>query len=163
MLGRIRSFVGLKVVANVLYKSLYIFLSIAQKPASLGITRDAGKESKIWILIKKCKPAAIVICLTLENSTKRNAQCHSVIAECRRHYETKCSEESLEMLRFAMANATLRERYTQHDKTGSFILWLTLIFKNADGETRTRKGYAHTHLKRARIPIPPHPRGLNTD
>ncbi|ALB40351.1 hypothetical protein AA650_07580 [Anabaena sp. WA102] len=30
------------------------------------------------------------------------------------------------MLRFAMANATLRERYTQHDKTGSFILWLTL-------------------------------------
>ena len=41
--------------------------------------------------------------------------------------ETKCSEESLEMLRFAMANATLRERYTQHDKTGSFILWLTLI------------------------------------
>jgi len=25
-----------------------------------------------------------------------------------------------------MANATLRERYTQHDKTGSFILWLTL-------------------------------------
>ncbi|ALB40782.1 hypothetical protein AA650_10110 [Anabaena sp. WA102] len=41
--------------------------------------------------------------------------------------ETKCSEESLEMLRFAMANATLRERYTQHDKTGSFILWLTPI------------------------------------
>jgi hypothetical protein len=34
------------------------------------------------------------------------------------------SEESLDMLRFAMANATLRERYTQHDKTGSFILWL---------------------------------------
>ncbi len=30
----------------------------------------------------------------------------------------------LDMLRFAMANATLRERYTQHDKTGSFILWL---------------------------------------
>jgi hypothetical protein len=30
------------------------------------------------------------------------------------------------MLRFPMANATLRERYTQHDKTGSFILWLTL-------------------------------------
>ena len=64
------------------------------------------------------------------------------------------------MLRFAMAKDTLRERYTQHNKTGSFILWLTLTFKNADGETRTRKGYAHTHLKRARIPIPPHPRGF---
>ena len=39
------------------------------------------------------------------------------------------SEESLDMLRFAMANATLRERYIQHDKTGSFILWLTLSKK----------------------------------
>jgi hypothetical protein len=36
------------------------------------------------------------------------------------------SEESLDMLRFAMANATLRERHTQHHKTGLFILWLTL-------------------------------------
>jgi hypothetical protein len=30
------------------------------------------------------------------------------------------------MFLFAMAYATLRERYTQHEKTGSFILWLTL-------------------------------------
>jgi hypothetical protein len=37
------------------------------------------------------------------------------------------SLKTLEMFRFAMANATLRERYTQHNKTGSFILWLTLI------------------------------------
>jgi len=51
----------------------------------------------------------------LENSTKRNAQCHSVRAACQRDYKTKCSEESLEMLRFASF------RYTQHDKTGSFI------------------------------------------
>jgi hypothetical protein len=34
-LGKIKSFVELKVVVNVLYKSLYIFLSITQKPASL--------------------------------------------------------------------------------------------------------------------------------
>jgi hypothetical protein len=40
-LGKIKSFVGLKVVVNVLYKSLYIFLSIAQKPASL---EEAGKS-----------------------------------------------------------------------------------------------------------------------
>jgi hypothetical protein len=53
--------------------------------------------------------------MALENSTKRNAQCHSVRAACQRDYKTKCSEESLEMLRFASF------RYTQHDKTGSFI------------------------------------------
>jgi hypothetical protein len=33
------------------------------------------------------------------------------------------------MLLFAMAYATLRERYTQHDKTGIFILWLTLTLQ----------------------------------
>ena len=34
---------------------------------------------------------------------------------------------------------------------------LLMSLKNADGETRTRKSIAHTPLKRARIPIPPHP------
>jgi hypothetical protein len=43
-LGKIKLFVGLKVVFNVLYKNLYIFLSIAQKPASLG---EADKKLKI--------------------------------------------------------------------------------------------------------------------
>ena len=31
--------------------------------------------------------------------------------------------------------------------------------KNADGETRTRKAQGHTPLKRACLPIPPHPQG----
>ena len=56
-------------------------------------------------------------------------------------------------------------------KTAPSIMFTTLeagklyvkYVKNADGETRTRKGYAHTHLKRARIPIPPHPQDFNTD
>ena len=46
---------------------------------------------------------------------------------------------------------------------GAGNLYVKNVCKNADGETRTRKGYAHTHLKRARIPIPPHPQDFNTD
>ena len=66
VLGRIKSLVRLKVVVNVLYKNLYIFLSIAQKPAS---SWDAGKSLVIGKILaifsslfpKKCKPAAIII------------------------------------------------------------------------------------------------------
>jgi hypothetical protein len=52
-LGRIRSFVGLKVVVNVLYKSLYIFLSIAQKPGSL---KKLAKNQKYGFLLKNVNP-----------------------------------------------------------------------------------------------------------
>jgi hypothetical protein len=48
----------------------------------------------------------------LENSTKRNAQCHSVRAACQRDYKTKCSEESLECfvsLRFATLSMTKQD------------------------------------------------------
>jgi hypothetical protein len=44
-----------------------------------------------------------------------------------------------------MAYATLGEHYTQHDKTGSFILWLTLsllwilIFEKLPQETSSEK------------------------
>jgi hypothetical protein len=57
---------------------------------------------------------------------KKKCPMSSVRPGCQRHYETKCSEESLEMLRFAMANATLRERYTQHDKTDHLFCGLLL-------------------------------------
>jgi hypothetical protein len=49
------------------------------------------------------------------------------------------------MFLFAMAYATLGEHYTQHDNTGSFILWLTLsllwilIFEKLPQETSSEK------------------------